>query len=148
MGAGVKPCKSTLQGQHLQLLLLEVHLVDGGDFQLATGAGLDVLGYLHHAVGIEVEAHDGVVGLRMGGLLLDAQAVALLVELGHSVALGVVHPVAEDGGVVVLLGVDDGLLQHAGESAAVEDVVAQYQTDAVVADELLADDEGLCQTVG
>ena len=107
-----------------------------------------MLGHLHHLVGVEVEPHHGIVALGVGGFLLNGETVALFVELGHAVSFGVVDPIAEDRGFLVLLSSPDGIEQFAREVAAVEDVVAQHQTGAVVADKLLADDEGLGQTVG
>ena len=84
----------------------------------------------------------------MLGLLLDGEAVALPVELGHAIALGVVDPVSEDGGLGILLCRTDGLAQHLRESGAVEDVVAQHEAYRIVADELAPYDEGLREPVG
>ena len=41
-----------------------------------------------------------------------------------------------------------GILQQLGEAVAMEDVIAQDEACAVVADELFTDNEGLSQTVG
>ena len=84
----------------------------------------------------------------MLGLLLDGHGVELLVELHHAEALGVVHVVAEHGCAALALGALDGGAQVAPQAVAVEDVVAQHQRAAVAVDELLADDEGLRQSVG
>ena len=148
VGAGVEPGETAAEGLHLQLAVLQKLLVDGGDLQLAASTGLDGLGHLHHLVGVEVEAHHRVVALGLLRLLLDAETVAVPVELGHAVALGIGHPVTEDGGLLVLLGILHRILQQRGEAVAVEDVVAQDEAGAIVADELLPDDEGLRQTVG
>ena len=72
----------------------------------------------------------------------------MFVKFRHAIALRVVDVVAEDGSLSVLLGVMDRLFQHAGEAAAIENVVAQDQAGAVVAYELLANDESLSQSVG
>ena len=84
----------------------------------------------------------------MLGFLFDRGAVALGVEGGHTVALGVVDAVAENGGFVVFFGCGDGRLEHPAEAGAVENVVAEHETDAVLADEFATDEKGLCQTVG
>ena len=145
---GIEPGKSAAKGLHAQLAILKEALVHAGNLQLATGGGLDAGGYINHLVGIEIEAHYGVVALGFGGFLLDAQAVALGVELGHAVAFGVAHPVAKNGGFLLLLGLANRLAQHGAQSVAMEDVVAQHEAGAVIADKLATDDEGLCQTVG
>ena len=148
MGARVEPGKAALQRLHLELSAAQILLVDGRDLQFAALAGLDVLGDLHHAVGIEVEAHDGVVALRMGRFLLDAEAVALAVKLRHAIALRVVDIISEDGRLVLSLCIAHALLEQPREARAVEDVVAQDEADAVLAHKLLADDESLGQSVG
>ena len=111
MRARVEPCESPLEGLHFQRSAGEKRLVHRGDLQFAALAGLDVLGDLHHAVGIEVEAHDGVVALRMGRFLLDAEAVALAVKLRHAIALRVVDIIAEDGRLVLSLCIAHALLE-------------------------------------
>ena len=148
VGAGVEPGETAAEDLHFQLAGVEELLVHGGDLQLAAGAGLDGLGHLHHLVGVEVEAHHGIVALGHLGFFLNAEAVAVPVELGHAVTFGVAHPVAEDGGFLILLGILDGVAEQGGEAGAVEDVVAEHEAGAVVADELLADDEGLREAVG
>ena len=84
----------------------------------------------------------------MLGLLLDGEAVAVLVELGHAVALGIIHPIAEHGGLFVFFRRTHSLTQHLAETVALEDVVAEHQTGAVVADEIRTDGERLSQAVG
>ena len=111
MGARVEPGEAALQRLHLELSAAQILLVDGRDLQFAALAGLDVLGDLHHAVGIEVEAHDGVVALRMGRFLLDAEAVALAVKLRHAIALRVVDIISEDGRLVLSLCIAHALLE-------------------------------------
>ena len=81
-------------------------------------------------------------------LLLDAQTVAFSVKLCNTIAFGVIDIIAKYRGPAVLFGIDDGLLQHPCEAAAIEDVVAENQTSTVVADEFLTDNECLGQSVG
>ena len=147
VGAGVQPGEAAAEDLNLELSGGQEFLVDSGDLQLAAGRWLDVFGDFHHLVGVEIKAHHGVVALGALGFLLYREAVAGGVELGHAVTLGVGDPVAEDGGFVII-GVGDGLAEELGEAVAVEDVVAQHEADAVVADELFSDYEGLGKAVG
>ena len=39
--AGIQPCKTAAQQLNTQLVLLQVHVVQGGDLQLTAGRGLD-----------------------------------------------------------------------------------------------------------
>ena len=145
-GAGVEPRVAAAEGDHGQRPLLQVHLVERGDLELAAGRGLHFVRLGCHVARVEVQAGDGVGALGLGGLLLDGDGTALAVELHDAEALGVVHVVAEDRGAA-RLGVLDGARQVARQAVAVEDVVAQHQGARLSADEVLADGEGLRQAV-
>ena len=145
-GAGVQPRVPAAQRHDGQRPLLQVHLVERGDLQLAAGRGLDPMGLGGDVARVEVQAGDGVGALGLGGLLLDGYGPPLAVELHDAEALGVVHVVAEDRGAA-RLGVMDGARQVARQAVAVEDVVAQHQGARLAGDELLADGEGLRQAV-
>lgn len=146
-GAGVQPRVAAAQGDDGERPLLQVHLVERGDLQLATGGGLHPMCLGGDVARVEVQAGDGVGALGALGLLLDGDGPALAVELHDAEALGVVHVVAEDRGAA-RLGVLDGARQVARQAVAVEDVVAQDQGARLAGDEVLADGEGLGQTVG
>ena len=145
-GAGVQPRVAAAEGDHGQRPLLQVHLVERGDLELAAGRRLHPMRLGGHVARVEVQAGDRVGALGLGGLLLDGDGTALPVELHDAEALGVVHVVAEDRGAA-RLGVLDGARQVAGQAVAVEDVVAEHQGARLAADEVLADGEGLRQAV-
>lgn len=146
-GAGVQPRVAAAQGDDGQRPLLQVHLVERGDLQLAAGRGLDPMRLGGDVARVEVQAGDGVGALGALGLLLDGDGTALRIELHDAEALGVVHVVAEDRGAARLC-VLDGARQVARKSVAVEDVVAEHQGARLAGDEVLADGEGLGQAVG
>ena len=143
----IEPSKTTSQKLHLQVLLVEELLIHSGDFQLSTRGRLDVLRHFHHLVGIEVETHHRIVALGLLGLLLNRKAVALLVELSHTIALWVLYPIAKHARLAHL-GIFHTFLQHAREATTVEDVVAQHEANIILTHELLANDERLCQPIG
>ena len=145
-GAGVQPRVAAAQGDDGQRPLLEVHLVERGDLQLAARGRLHLVGLGGHVARVEVQAGDGVGALGLRGLLLDGDGPALAVELHDAEALGVVDVVAEDRGAA-RLGVLDGARQVAGQAVAVEDVVAEHQGARLAGDEVLADGEGLREAV-
>ena len=124
MGTGVEPCEAASQRLHLQLAILEEALVHCGDLQLTACRRLDRSSYIDDFVGVEVQADDGIVGFGLGRLLLDAEAVAIGVELSHAVALRVADPIAEHRRFVLLLCSANGFVEHGLETVAVEDVVA------------------------
>lgn len=146
-GAGVQPRVAAAQGDDGQRPLLEVHLVERGDLQLAARGRLHLVGLGGHVARVEVQAGDGVGALGLRGLLLDGDGPALAVELHNAEALGVVDVVAEDRGAA-RLGVLDGARQVAAEAVAVEDVVAEHQRARLAGNEVLADGKGLRQAVG
>ena len=146
-GAGVQPRVPAAEGDDGQRPLLQVHLVERGDLQLASGRRLDPMRLGGHVARVEVEPRDGVGALGALGLLLDGDGAALAVELHDAEALGVVHVVAEDRGAAGLC-VLHGASQVAGQAVAVEDVVPEHQGARLAGDELLADGERLGQAVG
>lgn len=145
-GAGVQPGVAAAQRHDRQRPLLQVHLVERGDLQLAAGGRLNLVGLGGDIARVEVQAGDGVGALGLGGLLLDGDGTALPVELHDAEALGVIDVVAEDRGAA-RLGVLDGARQVARQAVAVEDVVAEHERTRLAVDELLADGEGLGQAV-
>ena len=145
-GAGVQPRVPAAEGDDGQRPLLQVHLVERGDLQLASGRRLDPMRLGGHVARVEVEPRDGVGALGALGLLLDGDGAALAVELHDAEALGVVHVVAEDRGAAGLC-VLHGASQVAGQAVAVEDVVPEHQGARLAGDELLADGERLRQAV-
>ena len=146
-GAGIEPRVAASEGDDGQRPLLQVHLVERGDLQLAAGGRLHPMRLGGHVARVEVQAGNGVGALGLRGLLLDGDGPALRIELHDAEALGVVHVVAEDRGAA-RLGVLDGARQVPRQAVAVEDVVAQHQGARLAGDELLADGEGLRQAVG
>ena len=145
-GAGVKPRVAAAEGDDGQRPLLQVHLVERSDLQLAARGGPDLMRLGGDVARVEVQAGDGVGALGLGGLLLDGDGPPLPVELHDAEALGVVHVVAEDRGAA-RLGVLHGARQMARKAVAVEDVVAEHQRARLAGDELLADGERLRQAV-
>ena len=83
----------------------------------------------------------------MGRLLLNADAVAVRIELRHAVTARIADPVAEHSRLGIFLRRPDRLFQHRRKADAMEDVVAEHEAGAVVTDEFLADDEGLRKAV-
>lgn len=146
-GAGVQPRVAAAEGDHGQRPLLQVHLVERGDLQLAARGRLYLVGLGGDVARVEVEPGDGVGALGLRWLLLDGDSPAPRVELHDAEALGVVHVVAEDRGPP-RLGVLHGARQVARQAVAVEDVVAEHERARLAGDELLADGEGLRQAVG
>lgn len=145
-GAGVEPRVAAAEGDDGQRPLLQVHLVERGDLQLAAGRRLDLMRLGCHVARVEVQAGDGVGALGLGWLLLDGDGTALRIEFHDAEALGVVHVVAEDRGAA-RLGVLDGARQVARQAVSVEDVVAEHQRARLAVNEVLADGEGLRQAV-
>lgn len=145
-GAGVQPRVAAAEGDDGQRPLLQVHLVERGDLELAAGRGPHLVRLGGHVARVEVQAGDGVGALGLRWLLLDGDGTALPVELHDAEALGVVHVVAEDRGAARLC-VLHGARQMARQAVAVEDVVAEHQGARLAGDELLADGERLRQAV-
>ena len=144
VGAGVEPGVAATHDLDIELALFEVEAVEVGDLEFATGRRLEVAGAVDDRVVVEVEAGDGVVGFGLLRLFFEAQDLAVGVELGNAITLGVMHVVGEDGrACATLVGVAENIV----EVVAIEDVVTQHEGRVVVADEVGADDEGLGKAV-
>lgn len=146
-GAGVQPRVAAAQRHDGQRPLLQVHLVERGDLQLAAGRRLNLMRLGGDVARVEIEPRDCVGALGALGLLLDGDGTALPVELHDAEALGVVHVVAEDRGAT-RLGVLHGARQVARQAVSVEDVVPEHQGARLAGDEVLADGERLREAVG
>ena len=144
MGAGIQPGGTAAHALHPQRAALQIDIVDIGDLQLAARRRFDLLGNLDHIVVVEIETGDGVVRLRLGRFLLNRDRLPLLVELHHAVALRILHVIAKYRGSARLAG---RLLQRLAQTVAVEDVVAEDQTDRVVTNKRLANQKCLRQPI-
>ena len=82
----------------------------------------------------------------MFGLFFYAEAVALVVEFCHPIAFWVVNVIAENRCLTIVRSLYT-LPKHTRKSSSIEDVVAKYEANRVVTNELLADDERLRQTI-
>lgn len=144
---GIQPGETAAQGLDLQFTIGQKGLVHGCNLKLATGRWLDALGNVHHLIGVEIQTHNGIVALGLLGLLLNRKAISLLVELRHPIPLRIRYPVAKYGGLASLR-VCDCLFKQFNKAVAVEDVVSKHKANAVIADKLFTNKEGLCQAVG
>lgn len=144
VGAGVEPGVAPAHDLYIESALFEIQAVQIGDFELAARRRFEGLGQFNHLLVVKIEPGNGVVGLGLLGFFFQRQYRAPRIELSHAVAFGVVHVVGEHAGAV---GAGHGVSQQVVKVVAVEDVVAQYQRRGVVADEFLADQEGLRQTI-
>ncbi len=80
-------------------------------------------------------------------LFLNGEAAAVGIELRHAVAFGVVDTIAEHSRSA-LPGRRNGIAQHGGETGAVEYVVAQHETYAILADKVAPYQKRLGKPVG
>ena len=59
----------------------------------------------------------------------------------------IAHPIAEDCGLAILLRILDCGLEHLAETGSMKDIITENKARAVIADELLADNERLSESV-
>ena len=144
MGARVQPGKTSPQQFNMQVTLLQIHLVQGGDLQLAALRRLHVLRHLHHVIVVEVEPGHRPVRFRLQRFLLDRQRLKVLVELHHPEALRIQHLITKHRGTG---GLRRCRLQFFTKALAKVDIIPQHQSAGIVADKLLANDKGLRQTI-
>ena len=83
----------------------------------------------------------------MLGFFFETEAVAGGINFGNAIALGLVNPVAENTGFAVIQHDVDRLREEVVEASAVENIIAQNQTDVIFADEFFANDKSLRKAV-
>src|SRR5688572_19968024 len=122
MRSSVKPGKAATHLLHLQRTVVQVATVEVRNLQFASRRGLELRGEIAGATIVEVQSSDGVARFWLGRLFLETYHLAGGVELGDTVALRVLDPVAEHASAMVATG---GALQQIGQATAVENVVAE-----------------------
>ena len=80
-------------------------------------------------------------------LLLDAQAIALLIKLCHAISLRIAYTITKYSSFVILLCIYYSQMQHLVQTSTIEDVISQNKASSIITDELLTDYECLCQTI-
>ena len=124
---------------------VQIGFIDVGNFQLAARRWFDIFGDVHHLIVIQIQAGHRIVGFGFERLFFQVNGGVVLIQRDHTVAFGVVDVVGKHGGTAFLLRCP---LQLFLQGVAVEDIVPQYQTHTVIADEVFADQKGLRQTIG
>ena len=71
----------------------------------------------------------------MLGLFLKTDRLALLIKGDYAKSVGILHGIGPQRSYLITVGTLHGIKQHAGKALAVEDVVPQHQTNAVITDE-------------
>ena len=145
MSAGVKPRGTTAKKLSSELAALQIPAVNVGDLKFSAGRGFEALGDTDYLSVVEVDASNRVARFGLGGLFLDGDGTALVVELYHPVTLGIEDGIGEDSGSAF-----DGccVSQSLGEVVSVENVVAEDEAAAFASEELFTDEEGLGKAVG
>jgi len=144
LGARVEPRRATRQRLQPRAPGLDIHVVHVSDLELAARRGFQLGCDIEHFIVEEVQARDGQLALWALGLFLYAEELTTRPELSHAVPLGIFDLVAEEQRAIELPARLSQLLPKAG---AVEDVVAEDQTDRIRPDEISTDDERLGQAV-
>ena len=148
MGAGVEPGESAAEGLHFEFAITEKPLIDSSDLIFSSCGRLDIGCYIHYFIWIEIESYNGIVALWLCRLFFDREAVAFLIEFSHTISLWVVDLIAEDGCFLLFFCRTYSLFDHLGEARTMEDIIAKYKACRIVSDEILADGEGLCESIG
>src|SRR5580704_2231603 len=97
MATGIEPGEAATQRLDEKLPVLQIGVVNVGDFQLTAPRRFDGCGDLDHTLVIKIESRDSHVAAWLHRLLDDGDDTAVAVELGNPVTLRIVHWVHEDG---------------------------------------------------
>ena len=106
-----------------------------------------MLGYFHHLVRIEVQAYHSIVALWMFRLLLDAQAITLLIKLCYAISLRIAYTITKYGSRIIQFCIYYSFCQNLIQTSTIEDVISQYKTKRIITDKLFTNDESQSQTI-
>ena len=84
---GVEPGETPTENLYLEFFAFEILVVDVGDFQFAAGRRFEALGDFDDFPVVKIEADDGVVRLGTLWFFLNAEGVAVFVELDEATDL-------------------------------------------------------------
>ena len=145
MVAGIEPCKASAQRLHHQRPSAQIFVVDRSDFDLTSCRRLYVAGNFHNVVIIKIQSGNCVVALGMLRFFLDGKRFAVFIEFHHAIFSGIADKIAENRRTLFPLRC---LTQHSGKALSIENIVAQNEGNAVVSDEIRADQKCVCQSAG
>ena len=106
-----------------------------------------MLYYIHNFVRIEIKTHNGVVTLRLLGLLFYTQTVPIFVKLSNAVTFRVVHPIPKYRCLPIIFCRINSSLKHACKTTSVENVITKHKASRIVANEFFSNDKCLCKSV-
>src|SRR5689334_8877608 len=141
----VQPRRAAPQNFDAEIPAAQIRTVQVGDLQFAARRWLELLRQLDNVAIVKIKPGDCIVRSGPLRLLFDVDRVPLIVEHDDSVSLGVAHVVSKYG----CAGCEPvDVLQTMAEILAVENVVAEYETRWVVAEEPFGNQERLSQPFG
>ena len=146
-GIGVKPDTLAVEHLNLQFAFLEEPLVDIGNL-IATSFGRhNLFGNIHHLVGEDIEASDGIIVVRIH-IALNAQRFAVFIH-HHTTVLVIIRLVFnKDGSITTLADCTYGLLDLLAEIRSVNDGIACYQAHTILANEISGNVDCVCYSIG
>src|SRR6266436_3111488 len=139
MRARVEPGRASAHHADVELIVLEIHAVNVGDFKFAALRRIETGRNLDDLTIVKIKSGDRVTGFWLLRLLFNAERLwrlSMRIELDDAVALGVIDRVRKNAGSI---GLERGCAQFLDEVVSVENIVAEHQRATAGANELLAD---------
>src|SRR6266478_3460178 len=148
MRARVEPGRASAHHADVELIALEIHAVNVGDFKFSSLRRLETRGNFDDLTIVKIKSGDRVTGFRLLRLLFNAERLwrlSMRIELDDAVALGVIDGVRKNAGA---FGLERGGAQFLDEVVSVENVVAEHEGATAGADKFLADQKCLGDAFG
>src|ERR1700687_1219244 len=126
MRARVEPCCASAHHADVELIALEIHAVDVGDFEFTALRRFEARGNFDDLIIIKIKSGDSVARFWVLRFLFNTERLwrlSMRIELDDAVALGVVNGVSKNAGS---LGLERSCVQFLDEVVSVENVVAEY----------------------
>src|SRR5260370_10043920 len=145
MRARVEPGRASAHHADVELIVLEIHAVDVGDFKFAALRRLETGGNFGDLTIVKIKSGDRVTGFRLLRFLFNAERLPVRIELDDAITLGVIDGVRKNAGA---LGLERGGAQFLDEVVSVENVVAEHKRATARGDKFLADQKYLGDAFG
>src|ERR1700686_5605001 len=101
MGAGIEPRHASAHHADVELIALEIHAVNVGDFEFAAFRGFEARGNLDDLTIVKIKSGNCIAGFRLLRLLFNAERLWRLsmgIELNDAVAPGIMNRISKNAG--------------------------------------------------
>lgn len=144
VGVCIQSGEIVFQQFYLQIVVFQIYLVQGGDFQFVVFRRFYVFCYFYYVIVVEVEFGYCLVGFWFQWFFFDGQCFVVFIEFYYFEVFWIQYLVIKYCGIG---GFCCCCFQFFIEVLVKVDIIFQYQGVGIVVDKFFVNDKGLCQVV-